>query len=196
MLKFKHNVLFIIVGRNHDVSDCINSCLSQKNINPYLYIIHNEQSDGFFRSKTFCKNPTIYEYNVIIGKKEVICLSEQENTDFLKAISFGLENKCRYFCFIYAPTVINENFCSMSIEQIKEEVVGTYGNLIDSGVPMYTHIDNNNNNIGPVFLIGEKYARMFNHQNIGDYVKNLSEIGPLYHFDDFLMENSWIKIHA
>lgn len=195
MLKFKHNTLFsIFSGENIDIAGCISSCLVQEGVNPYLFVCHSERGNSYYTSKSLCENPTIYEPELVVSKNMMITFKTEEGNDVRRAINFGLENKCKYFCFIYVPSILDKQFCDRSIKELKDEVIGTYSNLMDSGKPIYTNICNGNINAGPVFMITEKWAKTFNFPLMGDFLRHLTYNGAFYHFDEFLIRNQWTKI--
>ncbi len=193
MLKFKQNILFSVLTHGPDTKDCIKSCLEQDGVNPFICVNAREYDGSFIGAKSLCENPFIYEPNYVESARMICSVGGDEKLNIGRAISFGLKNKCKYFCFIQTPTELDSSFSKKSIDLIKDEIIGTYSNLLDSGIKIYTHMILGEPNVGPVIFVSLRHAQIFNHNSVGEYISQLSRMGAFYKFDDFLVRNQWIQ---
>lgn len=194
MLNFKYNILYLIVAKRVDnLKESIESCLSQENVNPFIFIACNSL-ESFREAKLLCKKPIIYEPTLVVSKNMIIIMSNDEKSIMHQAIKFGVSNSCKYYCMCFIPAKLNNSFSKKSVEKIKDDVIGCYSNVIDSGSKLYTNITSINLiNFGPVVFMKKEIATAFNHENVGDFLRFCVINGCFYHFDDFLVETQWIK---
>ena len=195
MLNFKHNVCYLIIAKRPElVKEAIDSCLSQTNVNPYVIVVC-ESRESFYEAKLLCTNPIIYEPNVVSCKNMlVVHAGVDEKSAMINMVNFGRSKNCQYYCICLLPSVLNKDFSKRSVAQIKDVVIGTYTNMMDSGLKVYTSISGMDSIYpGTVIFLKKEIATAFNHEKIGDFIRFCISNGCLYHFEEFLAEIQWIK---
>lgn len=197
MLNYKKKVLFNIISRNDKgiISSSINSILAQDGIKPFINVACLDCHDTtFYLAKQFCENPSVYEPEVVVSDAISVCKTTDEKTSITNGLIMGRKNEVQYYCFMHCPGILDKFYCKKLISLINEDIICSYSNIIDSGLPIYTTLTSDKNiNIGSYFITKASVAERFNHSSMGDFLGNIVNFGVMANVPEFLVESKWLE---
>lgn len=193
----KKKVLYNVIARDNEdeIGQCIESILGQVGVDPYISVSCVETSDkSFFIAKSFCSKPTEIHPNFLLSKKICVFRTNTEQSSINNGLVFSKSSGIENYCFMQTPGIINREFSAKALPLIKDDVIGVYCDNLMDGVKFYSNLAGDKEiNVGSYLFLKKSIAQMFNHPNMGEFLKDIVNLGVFIHIPEFLVESKWIK---